>query len=69
MTARETIRILKSVGCEEMRKGKGSHVIFRIGTCTTSVLVHKGEDLSPGVVRNIERHLAPCLGEGWLRNR
>ncbi len=60
-------RILRNVGAVEVRKGKGSHVIFRVGRCVTTVPVHKGEDLSPGVVRNIERHLAPCLGEGWLQ--
>jgi predicted RNA binding protein YcfA (HicA-like mRNA interferase family) len=68
VTARERIRILRSVGAEEVRKGKGSHVLFRIGRCSTVVPVHKGEDLSPGVVRNIERHLAPCLGDGWLQS-
>ena len=66
MTAREMIKILRSVGCEETRKGKGSHVLFRVGRCSTVVPVHKGEDLAPGTVRNIERHLAPCLGQGWL---
>ncbi len=66
MTAREMIRILRDVGCEEARKGKGGHVIFRVRECSTSVPVHKGEDLAPGTIRNIERHLAPCLGQGWL---
>jgi hypothetical protein len=26
-----------------------------------------GEDIGPGLLRRIERDLAPCLGKGWLK--
>lgn len=67
MTARELIRILRAVGAEEVRKGKGSHVRFRLGACSTTVPVHLGEDIRLGTLRAIERQLEPCLGERWLR--
>lgn len=65
MTARELRRILRSKGCVEVRQ-KGSHLRVRCGTCSTSIPVHKGEDLGIGLLQKIERDLAPCLGEGWL---
>jgi len=65
MTARELRRILKSKGCVEVRQ-RGSHLRVRCGECLTTVPVHKGEDLREGLLRRIERDLAPCLGEGWL---
>lgn len=69
VSARVLIRILREVGAEEIRKGKGSHVRFRIGPCSTTVPVHRGEDLGPGLLREIERNLAPCLGSDRLRRR
>ena len=68
MTARELRRILRQLGCVEVRQ-KGSHLVIRCGTCTTSVPVHKGQDIGRGLLRAIERELAPCLGEHWLRRR
>ena len=70
MTAPELIRILASLGVEEVRKGKGPHVRFRVTrdgvTCSTTVSVHKGRDIPRGTLRGIEKDLAPALGEGWL---
>ncbi len=62
ISARALMRILREVGAEEVRRGKGSHVRFRVGRCSTTVPVHRGEDLGPGLLREIERNLAPCLG-------
>jgi len=28
---------------------------------------HTGEDIGPGLLRQIERDLEPCLGKGWLK--
>ena len=37
------------------------------GRCVTTVPVHAGEDIGPGLLRRIERDLEPCLGKGWLK--
>lgn len=67
MTSRELRRILKSLGCVEIRQ-KGSHLFVRCGDgCTTTVPVHPGEDIAPGTLRAIVRQLQPCLGKGWLK--
>lgn len=67
MKAKDLARLLKSLGCEEVRKGKGSHVRWRCGICNTTLPMHAGEDISPGTLRGIERDLEPCLGPGWLK--
>jgi predicted RNA binding protein YcfA (HicA-like mRNA interferase family) len=66
MTARELRRILRDLGCIEVRQ-KGSHLLVRCGDCTTVVPVHAGETIGPGLLRAIERQLEPCLGKGWLK--
>lgn len=66
MTAKTLRRILKQWGCEEIRQ-RSSHIRVRCGTCLTTVPVHAGEDLGPGLLRQIERDLEPCLGKGWLK--
>jgi len=66
VTARELLRLLRALGCEELRQ-TGSHVRVRCGRCLTTVPVHAGEDLGPGLLRAIERDLEPCLGKQWLR--
>jgi predicted RNA binding protein YcfA (HicA-like mRNA interferase family) len=33
----------------------------------TTVPVHAGEDIGPGLLRHIERDLEPCLGKGWFK--
>lgn len=66
MKATDLRRILRQFGCVEVRQ-KGSHLRVECGQCRTTVPVHKGEDLAPGTLRQIERDLEPCLGKGWLR--
>jgi predicted RNA binding protein YcfA (HicA-like mRNA interferase family) len=68
MTTRSLRRILKELGCAEVRQ-VGSHLRVECGTCRTTVPVHAGEDLKPGTLRAIERDLEPCPGKGWLRGR
>jgi len=68
VTSRELLKILKSRGCVEVNQ-EGSHLKIRCGTCTTTVPVHKGEDIGRGLLRAIERQLEPCLGKGWLKRR
>lgn len=65
MTTRKLRAILKRHGCVEVRQ-KGAHLIVRCRTCQTVVPVHAGEDLGKGLVKAIERQLAPCLGKDWL---
>ena len=66
ITGRELIRRLGRLGCTEVRR-RGSHVRVRCGRCSTTVPVHAGQSLPPGTLRQIERDLAPCLGDSWLR--
>jgi predicted RNA binding protein YcfA (HicA-like mRNA interferase family) len=42
-------------------------VRIECGQCVTTVPVHAGEDIGPGLLRRIERDLEPCLGKGWLK--
>ena len=65
MKARELRQILRSKGCVEVRQ-RGSHLVVQCGTCQTVIPVHAGEEIGPGLLRAIERQLAPCLGDGWL---
>ena len=66
MTAKDLRRILRSFGCIEIRQ-RGSHIRIECGQCVTTVPVHAGEDIGPGLLRRIERDLEPCLGKGWLK--
>ncbi len=66
MKAKALLKRLKSLGCIELRK-KGSHVRVRCGKCFTTVPVHAGEDLRPGLLSAIERDVEECLGKGWLK--
>jgi len=68
MTSRNLRRILKGLGCAEVRQ-IGSHLPVECGTCRTTVPVHAGDDLKPGTLRAIERDLEPCLGKHWRRVR
>ena len=68
MKARELRRLLRLLGCVEVRQ-KGSHLLVRCGENTSVIPVHKGEDIKPGTLRAIERQLAPCLGKGWLNKK
>ncbi|MFY0582211.1 type II toxin-antitoxin system HicA family toxin [Cystobacter fuscus] len=66
MKAKELLRILREHGCEEVRQKGTSHVRVRCGKCSTTVPVHPGEDIGPGLLRAIERDVEPCLHPGWL---
>ena len=68
MTAHALLKLLRSLGAAEVRQ-KGSHRRVQAGTCFTTVPVHAGEELGPGLLRKIERDLEPCLGKGWMRRR
>jgi len=66
MTAKALRRRLRSFGCVESRQ-RGSHLRIDCGRCVTTVPVHAGEDIGPGLLRCIERDLESCLGKGWLK--
>jgi predicted RNA binding protein YcfA (HicA-like mRNA interferase family) len=65
MTTTELRRILRQHGCIEVRQ-TGSHLIVRCGSCQATVPIHHG-DIPRGTLAAIRRHLAPCLGEDWLK--
>ncbi|MBX9724430.1 MAG: type II toxin-antitoxin system HicA family toxin [Candidatus Obscuribacterales bacterium] len=65
MKARELLKILKDHGCVQVRQ-KGSHIRIQCRNCSTTVPYHPGEDLGRGLLKQIEKDLAPCLGQGWL---
>lgn len=66
MTAKDLRRILRSLGCIEVRQ-RGSHLRVECGRCVTTVPVHTSEDIGPGLLGRIERDLERCLGKGWLK--
>ena len=61
MKARELLEILKQHGCVQVRQ-RGSHIRVQCGKCFTTVPNHPGEDLGKGLLKQIEKDLAPCLG-------
>jgi predicted RNase H-like HicB family nuclease/predicted RNA binding protein YcfA (HicA-like mRNA interferase family) len=63
MTGRDVLRRIRQQGGVIVRQ-RGSHVRVQLGECTTTVPVHRGEDISPGALRAIERDLAAVRGEG-----
>lgn len=64
MTGKEVRRILKDHRCAELRM-VGSHLIVQCGECTTSIPIHAGQDIGYGLLKSIERDLAPCIGKRW----
>lgn len=67
MTGREVLRSVERLGCAVVRQ-RGSHVIVRCpGGCQSVIPIRRGQDIPIGTLRSIERTLAACLGEGWLR--
>lgn len=68
MTSSDVRRILRALGCTEVRQ-RGSHLRVRCGSCFTTIPIHKGEDIPRGTLRAIERDLEPCLGRGWLESK
>ena len=66
MKVRTLRKLLKDLGCVEVRQS-GSHLIVRCGSgCQTTVPVHSG-DIPDGTMNNIGRHLEPCLGKEWWK--
>ena len=53
MTVKDLWRILRSFGCVESRQ-RGSHLRIECSQCVTTVPVHAGEDIGPGLLRRIE---------------
>jgi predicted RNA binding protein YcfA (HicA-like mRNA interferase family) len=66
---REVIRVLERLGFRLLRKSKGSHWQFEHedGRRTT-VPVHKGQDIGPGLLRKILRDIEidPREFREWL---
>jgi predicted RNA binding protein YcfA (HicA-like mRNA interferase family) len=57
-------RLLRQLGCVQGRT-VGSHTKWTTtGGLSTSVVSHRMQ--SAGALRNIQKHLAAELGEGWL---
>lgn len=67
LKVRDLLRMLKKLGCQELRQ-KGSHRIWQCGKCKTTVAGDDGETIPTGTLSKILRDLKPCLGEGWLDN-
>ena len=68
MKAKDLVKILRQRGCGELRKGKGSHVLWVCpGGCKVVIPMHAGEDIGTGLLHKIEKTLEPCLGKGWLK--
>ena len=60
---RELVKILRENGVVKIRT-VGSHETWRVGNCQAVVPHHA--KVSPGALRSIRDHLAPCLGKDWL---
>lgn len=65
MTGKALLKILKSFGCVVLRQ-KGSHARVQCGKCFTTVPLHAGEEIGPGLLRKIEKDVEACLGPRWL---
>lgn len=65
MTGRQVLKLLRQLGCEEVRRS-GSHVRVRCRGCQTTVPMHAGADIALGTIRASERDLEPCIGRKWL---
>jgi predicted RNA binding protein YcfA (HicA-like mRNA interferase family) len=66
---RELIRALERMGFRLLRKSKGSHRQFEHSDGRrTTVPVHKGSDIGPGLLRKILRDIELDAGElkNWL---
>ena len=57
--------MLRSFGCVESRQ-LGSHLRIECGCCVTTVPVHAGEDIGPGLLRRIERATWSRASEGMV---
>jgi predicted RNA binding protein YcfA (HicA-like mRNA interferase family) len=66
VTAKDLRRRLRSFGCiKDATAGLAS--AYECSERVTTVPVHAGEDIGPGLLRRIERDLEPCVGKGWLK--
>lgn len=65
MTDTRLLRWLKKQGCLVVRQ-RGSHKIVRCESGCQTVVPDHGGDIPLGTLRNIEKHLEPCLGADWL---
>ena len=69
VTPRELIRALERMGFRLLRKSKGSHCQYEHADGRrTTVPVHKGRDIGPGLLRKILRdiELDPDQLRDWL---
>lgn len=66
MTGRELVKHLKKMGCEKLRQ-RGSHVQMKCFGCQTTIPLHGNEQIGKGLLAQIERDLAACLGEKWMK--
>jgi predicted RNA binding protein YcfA (HicA-like mRNA interferase family) len=64
MKAKEIAEKLEALGAT-YREARGSHRLYRIGGCTTTLSMQRGE-IPRGTLRAIERQMEPCLGKNWL---
>lgn len=74
MTGKEALRHLraraKARGLEvRQRQGKGSHLIITVGSVSTTIPMHAGDELGAGLRRAIERDLEPALGAKWMEGK
>jgi len=62
----ELCRILEELGFARVRQ-RGSHVQYRnaIDGRQTTVPMHKGRDIAPGLARQIARDIGMTLDELW----
>ena len=67
MKARELRKILRDLGCVEVRHS-GGHLIVRCGECQAPIPVHPSRDIDQDLLRGIEKQFVRCLGAHWLRD-
>ena len=67
VTTRTVARRIEKLG-GRWEPGKGSHRLYRCGTCKTVLVYHPG-DIAAGTLRSIEKDMEPCFGRGWLTGR
>jgi len=62
----ELCRVLESLGFVRIRQ-RGSHVQYRRATdgWQTTVPLHKGRDIAPGLARQIAKDIGMTLDELW----
>jgi predicted RNase H-like HicB family nuclease/predicted RNA binding protein YcfA (HicA-like mRNA interferase family) len=65
VTAKDLRRILRSFGCVERRQ-RGSHLRIECGECVTTVPVHAGEDVGPGLLASYRTRLGAVPRKGMV---